>query len=64
MKKPLEMTDHELLQECRNYEIIIEYYQSGQLVLGNHIMKMLRADIQEVYDEIKWRMEYGQMSEV
>jgi len=64
MKLPVEMTDEELLECCKNYDIIIEYYQSGRLSLGNHIMQMLRADIQEIYNEIKWRMELNQMSEV
>lgn len=57
MKMPFQMTDEELVQECRNYDTIIQYYQAGRLSLGNHIMKLLRSDIQEVYDEIKWRME-------
>ncbi len=54
---PFLMTDKELLDECKNYDVIMEYYQAGQLSLSDKIVKMLQADIRVVYEEVKRRIE-------
>lgn len=64
MKMPDEMTDDELLECCTNYDLIMQHYQTGRLHLGDNLKKLLRQNIQEVYDEIKYRMELREMSEM
>ena len=59
----MDMTDDELVQMCDSYDGVMYYYQKGQLKLNDYLLKLLRAEVQAVYEEIKYRMEEKRQQE-